>query len=838
MSKGIKKLFSLILLCALSVSMLTACSKETDADPTDGSAPTVTEAAKTDPTEGGAEPTKEPEGDNSKPLVVGIDTLSQKFSPYYWETGYDREISDMTQMNLMVTDRLGGIIFNAIEGETIEYNGTDHLYKGPADLSVSFDEKADVTTYTAKLRDDIKFSDGTPMTADDIIFNYYVYLDPSFDGLATFESYNIIGAKDYQTQTTSELFTKYEEIVSKIYKAGKDHTWSSSDAWTQEQQTAFWTKLDTAWSAHTQFIVDYVLTNLGTQEYVDSSFDATMKIDDIKATEGLSIAYAMAMYGYGEMKDGVLTAPSGATFDVAKAVYPTLEDFTNETKAKYENDPVVYFETEKAGEEDDVYNTAANACITEFSAAEPELEGGVPNISGIKKLDEYTVEIKTQGYQANVVYGILGLQIAPLHYYGDASKFDYENNKFGFDFGDLKSVRDKTSAPMGAGPYKFLEYTNKVVYYEANENYFKGAPKVKNLQYKEVLSPDVAAAVKTGTVDIAELDGTNERFKEVQGYNSNGEISGDVITTSKVDNLGYGYIGISAKAVAVNDAPDSEESRNLRKGLATIISVYRDTAIDSYYGEAASVIQYPISNTSWAAPQATDEGFKNAFSVDVDGNDIYTTDMAPEAKYAAALEAAIGYFKAAGYTFDEASKKFTAAPSGAKMSYEIIIPADGKGDHPAFAILTDAKAALASIGIELKINDPADSNILWDALNANTQELWCAAWGAVIDPDMYQIYHSSNVPGLGGSNSNRYNIVDEKMDQLILDARRSDDQSFRKSTYKEVLDIIADWAVEVPTYQRQNCIVFSTERINLDTVTSDITTFWKWYDEIEKLEMK
>ena len=46
----------------------------------------------------------------------------------------------------------------------------------------------------------------------------------------------------------------------------------------------------------------------------------------------------------------------------------------------------------------------------------------------------------------------------------------------------------------------------------------------------------------------------------------------------------------------------------------------------------------------------------------------------------------------AGYTVEDG--KVTAAPEGAKMSYEIIIGADGSGDHPSFAILTDAKAAL------------------------------------------------------------------------------------------------------------------------------------------------
>ena len=132
-----------------------------------------------------------------------------------------------------------------------------------------------------------------------------------------------------------------------------------------------------------------------------------------------------------------------------------------------------------------------------------------------------------------------------------------------------------------------------------------------------------------------------------------------------MDNLGYGYIGMNADTVNVGGNPSSAESKALRKAFATVLAVYRDTAIDSYYGDAAAVINYPISTTSWAAPQATDEGYKVAFSVDVDGNDIYTAEMTQEEKYDAALQAAIGFLKAAGYTFDEATGKFTEAPEGA-----------------------------------------------------------------------------------------------------------------------------------------------------------------------------
>ncbi|MDD4839350.1 MAG: ABC transporter substrate-binding protein, partial [Clostridia bacterium] len=206
-------------------------------------------------------------------------------------------------------------------------------------------------------------------------------------------------------------------------------------------------------------------------------------------------------------------------------------------------------------------------------------------------------------------------------------------------------------------------------------------------------------------------------------------------------------------------------------------------------------------------------------------------------KFAAAKQAAIGFLTAAGYTWNATTHKFTAAPDGAKFEYEIIVPGDGGGDHPSFSICTWVEGQLASIGITLTINDPADSNQLWTAVEAGTQELWCAAWGATVDPDMYQVYYSTNIVGLGGTESNHYCIQSDELDTLIMNARKSADTSFRKDTYKDCLEIILDWGVEIPIYQRQNAIIFNTSRVKIDSITPDITTFWTWMNDIEVLEM-
>ena len=827
----------LSLLVAMSM-VLAACKPATEAVVVDE--PTEEVVATETPTEEAVVYEPQPWGDDlptaptiDTPLVVAYQDFSQKFSPFFADTGYDVDVEAMTQIQILTTDRVGGIVNNAIEGETRSYNGTDYLYKGAADTSVVYDEETDTTKYTAKLRVGMKFSDGVEVTADDIIFTYYTFLDPSYIGSTSLASFDIVGLKDYQTQTTSEVFDKYETMFTDIFAAGADHEWTADDSWTQEQQDDLWTRWNEELLRATQTITDYVVSN-----YLDDYAEDTLGLtpEEIKGNDGLEQAFTLALWSYGDFTDGVLTtACTEKTFDLVDT-FPTVADQAESLVCYYEGDAVAAMLKETPNEID-IEGNVRPAFIGYWGPLDEAMGGaGVPNIAGIVKVDDYTVEVTVNGYSAPAVYSILGIEITPLHYYGDVDKYDYENNMFGFDFGDLSKQQSLTATPMGAGAYKFVEYANRTVYFEANENYYRGCPKIAEIQFKETASAEFPSALQTGTADAGELTYSSERYAEIKSYNSNGEMTGDVITSSMVDNLGYGYIGINAATVLVGDDPASEASKNLRKALATIFAVHRDVAIDSYYGEGASVINYPISNTSWAAPQPTDADYRLAYSIDVNGDSIYTADMALEDKIAAAEAAALGFLEAAGFTVEDGV--VTAPPEGAKLEYEVIVPGDGTGDHPAFAILTSAQASMANVGITLAINDPADANILWDALDAGTQEMWTAAWGSTIDPDMYQIYYSNNIVGVEGSTeSNHYHIQDAELDQLINDARLSDDQNYRKAVYKQCLDIVLDWAVEIPTYQRLNVIIFSTERINLDSLTPDITTFWGWLHDIELVEM-
>ena len=124
------------------------------------------------------------------------------------------------------------------------------LCPGAADCVVT--ENADGTvTYDITMRDDLVFSDGEPVTIDDVIFGIYVYLDPTYDGATTWYSLPIEGVEAYR----SGMSTKSSLIAA----AGEDNT--DFTYWTEEEQTAFWAAVNDGGVKFAQEIVDYCVAN-------------------------------------------------------------------------------------------------------------------------------------------------------------------------------------------------------------------------------------------------------------------------------------------------------------------------------------------------------------------------------------------------------------------------------------------------------------------------------------------------------------------------------------------------------------------------------------------------
>ena len=763
--KNTKQVLALAMAVAMAAGLLAGCgSSASSSAESVASSEATSEAAATDT------------GSSDGTLVLADTGFEGKFSPFFAASSADQHVIDLTNIALLGADRKGEMILKGIEGETREYNGTDYTYYGPADCEVT--ENADGTvTYAINMRDDLVFADGTPITIDDVIFNLYVYMDPTYDGSATLYSMPIAGLDDYRSSMTT--------LSKLIAEAGEDNT--DNSLFTAEQQKAFWDAVNEGGTAFAQEIVDSCVA----AGYAD---------------EG-DVAAAASAWGF----DGL-------------AADATAKDFFLAIAEKYDWN-FASMEAETAGS---ALSDLIPADVYAYSTTGVAPGADVDTVSGIVKTGDYSMTITTTELSNSRIYQ-LQLPIASLDYYGDRSLYDYDNHSYGFKKGDLSKVRSVTSAPMGAGVYTFNKYSDGVIYLDANPNYYEGEALIKHVNMKETQEADKITGVQAGTIDISDPSYSLEAANQIATINGgNSDLDGSVITTRLKDFRGYGYIALSAENVKVGNDPASEESKDLRKAIMTVIAAYRDEGIDSYYGDTATVINYPISNTSWAAPSVTDDGYQIAYSTDVDGNEIYTSDMKSEDKYAAALQAALGYFEAAGYTV--ANGQITAAPAGAKMEYQINIGASGNGDHPSFQTLTNAAAALTTIGFTLTVNDMANASDLYASYQSGAAEGWVAAWQSTNDPDMYQLYHSQGA-------TNYYAINDTDLDELIMAARATTDQEVRKTMYKEAMEIILDWGVELPVYQRSEATIFSSERVNIDTIAKDQTPYWTYKSELNNLEL-
>lgn len=752
-------------------------------------------------------------------LEVSCRTFNGIFSPFFAETIADRDAAGLTGLTLLYSDRSGGIVSHGIEGEVIPYNGTDYTYYGPADLNVTENEDGTVF-YDVTLREGLVFSDGTPVTIDDVIFSIYVLCDPAYDGFSTLCDQPIEGLAEYRQNNTS-----LSTLLAGLGEDNADFTHV-----TREQQSVFWDAVNNGMVEYVRQFIEYYEAELNFYH------------EDTEELIELTVAEVAEWMGF-ELKEDVTEK------DLALALGNSCGwnfDEIEERVSRYLITPSLPALSTLIPEE--VYGYAyINVTFGESA----------PRISGIQKTGEYSLRVVATRVDVAMIYQLGNVPIAPMHYYGDKALYDYENNSFGFPKGDLSSVRDKIAQPMGAGPYKFIRYEGNVIRYEANEAYYLGAPKTEYVNLRGVPADqcwDEQEGVLNGSVGVTcQYDGTCI-IDAVEGAGA------DQVIIRSVDNVNYECIGLNPYRVCVAGDPGSEASRNLRRAFATLFAVYRDAALEGYDSGLTRVNDYPISGTIWAAHHSGDEGYCAAFSKDVGGSDIYTGEMTVEQRYEAAAAAALEFFEAAGYTV--ADGVCIAPPEGAALSYEVQVGAFSD-DDPCFSLLTKASEALDGMGIELIVTNTYDTEQLEiEFPDVGVCDMWAGGWDyadlsgsrqgreydqwkdwfSVVDPNvpMYHIYYSGGpIDGddAGFFYQDVYQIVDPELDQLILAARSTTDQATRKVIYQECLSIITDWACEVPAYQHQDTILFSAGQIKADTIAPDLTASYGWMREIDRIEL-
>ncbi|MDE6294223.1 MAG: hypothetical protein K2L88_06355, partial [Clostridiales bacterium] len=132
-------------------------------------------------------------------LILATDALDRVFNPFFYTSGPDGEIVSQTQIGMLSSNEKGELIADWNEpcvahDWSIIKNGNPSMVQG--------NNYGDYyTDYYFALKDNIKFSDGTLLTKDDVLFNLYMYLDPAYTGSNTMYSVKIKGLTEYRTQT-------------------------------------------------------------------------------------------------------------------------------------------------------------------------------------------------------------------------------------------------------------------------------------------------------------------------------------------------------------------------------------------------------------------------------------------------------------------------------------------------------------------------------------------------------------------------------------------------------------------------------------------------------------
>lgn len=346
-------------------------------------------------------------------------------------------------------------------------------------------------------------------------------------------------------------------------------------------------------------------------------------------------------------------------------------------------------------------------------------EGDADTVSGIKVIDERTIEITTEAVNARSLV-MLGGQILQKDYYGK----DYTK-------GNLDYLNDLHQKPVGAGPFKFVEYLpGQEIRFEANEHYFAGKPEISQFIYKTT-EGDSQQFFQTGELDYSGLAASQDNFEFLQSL---GFADINVYTSSA-----YGYVTFNH---------EKEIFKDPKVRQAFIHGLDRQTIIDVHYQGFAQVANVPVSPTSWAY-----------------SDDIGTTEYDPE-KAKQLLEEA-------GWTEGDDGIR---EKDGEKLKVYYFTSSGGLGD----TFIPIAKENYEAIGIDFQV-EQMDFNALLSRVDKGDHDLASFSTTMLTDPyNGVSGFHSKS------TSSTFQGYGNDKIDALIDATISTNDLEERTEAFHEL----------------------------------------------------
>lgn len=825
-------------------------------------------------------------------IVIMTEELSGLFNPFYATSGADMDVVGMTQIGMLSTDSEGATIAGDNE-PTVVKAFSEPVYNAQADESV----------YTFVIKNHLKFSDGHPLTMEDVLFNMYEYLDPVYTGSSTMYSIDIKGLQEYRTQTVEEnaddLLSASASsnararvrVLRDLYETeGALDSEATSFSMTEAEMRAaiaaydvpeeYMMAVSSDDEMDTMTMADYRAQLLADYDYTLKTFKEELQADFKEAKESFDLENAPYAEHASKLSNDVFKFFLYENYITPK--YAKIAGTNRDDKTKivsFENEDIVNrYTTEEAAIEriyNDYVKTGLNAVlsqwgtygtlITQYTADALDIllhnnmndDGSLTykNIEGIVSLghttdvatvtingqtykvahdhdangkpvnsDEYDVlQITINGVDPKAIYNF-GFTVAPAHYYSADEQnpagrtIDIVNNQFGIDWASSefqsKVIQSYThnKIPVGAGAFKATNSNNSdtpsetefvssnVVHFKANHN-FMFPVKAEKLRMQVVGSSNAIDKLESKEVDFVTPQFTLKNSERLTKLERKG------FTQLSSWQLGYGYIGINAGKV-----PNINVRRAIMSAMQTSL------ALEFYQTGTCKTIDWPMSTESWAYPFADDKVTSKP-----NGHD-YTQWTGRDD----AVEKIQKYMDAAGVSANDSQLKIKFTVAGASIT-----------EHPTYAVFKQAAELLNSMGWDVEVK--ADSQAL-TKLSTGSLEVWAAAWGSTIDPDMYQVYHkdssATSVYAWGYreiKSQSRYveeQGILEELSRHIEDARATTHQPTRKDLYEKAMGLVLDLAVELPVYQRMTLYAYNSKTIKglsntVNPYTSPLEKIWE-----------
>lgn len=744
-------------------------------------------------------------GSGDQAFVIMTDTLDGLFNPFFSTSASDGTIVSMTQIGMLSSDT--------------DENGDAQVAFGPGyavvvlDYEASYDineksenpDKEGVTTYTFVIKNGIKFSDGKPLTIEDVLFNMYVYLDPVYTGSSTMYSTDIQGLSQYRIQQnlsggvnadeqlTAQARTKASNRITELinlfrqtaqtpsgnYSTTEDKIRAAIAAWNLSIGYKESVSADPSQVTNQQLLADYEKTLELFKKELESDYEAAKEAytDEPYKSHGFDeITSFMYMEGYVDVefgeKDGKADADKSVILSVSRD-YPESID-TKEEAVKYVYDSKINSELHiilsawaTATELQTLYMAQAKEVILKENMADGELL--YPNISGIVSL----------GHTTNV---------DAITVNGNSYTVAHDHNPDG--------------TPFNENEYDVLQIKINGIDPKAVWNFsFAVAPQH---YYAEGYEVDIEN--NRFGVDYASFDFMTNVIQSQRNVTVPMGAGAYMATNSASQDNPTGTEFFSNNVVYFKSNPYFEES--MEASLPTDSEIDYHVNIDKVRYQivpATDAITMLQSGTvHYVTPQLTKENMSTLNSLESKGfnkisvsqlgygyigiNASYIPNIYLRRAIMAAMDTslALQYYDAGtaeqifwpmstvswaypkddsgnnetynghmypylNFTEEKAKENILSLMENAyshTMGYSdndlkvtFTIAGSNLTDHPTYQVFQTAAKLLNECGWDVEV--VADSQAL-TKLSTGSLAVWAAAWGTTVDPDMYQVYHKNS----------------------------------------------------------------------------------------------